>query len=102
MRIYTLYSSYSGFSVKSVDYHGTTYKVAAESVKQAFFFAHNQKWSDGPDASAGIVEIYHRGGDKQGWHQLWCGCKIHGGLGIKNAMTKTALVKAMRSHECDD
>ncbi|KRF11035.1 hypothetical protein ASH02_19555 [Nocardioides sp. Soil796] len=100
LKLYTLYPSLTGFSVKSVDYDGRTSKIAAESVKQAYFYAHKVQWSQGPDSPAGIVEIYQRGGHDDGWHSLWCGCRIHWGIGLQHLMSKTALVRAMRDHEC--
>lgn len=102
MKLYTLYPTPSGFSVKSVDYDGRTYKIAAESVSQAFYFAHNQRWTQGPDSPAGIVEVYQRGGNEEGWHSLWCGCRIHWGIGLEHLMTRTALVRAMREHKCNE
>lgn len=100
MRLYTLYPTGCSFSNKTVDYQGTELSIAAESIKQAFHFAYNQSWSDGPDSPAGIVELYQRGGGKRGWHQLWCGCRIHGGIGLRNAMPRSEIVNAMRSHSC--
>lgn len=100
MKLYTLYPTSSGFSAKSVEYDGRSYEIAAESVKQAFYLAHNSRWSLGPDDPSGIVEFYQRGGSEAGWHTLWCGCRIHGGIGLKHLMSKAALVQAMRTHQC--
>lgn len=100
MRLYTLYPKGGSFSNKTIDYQGTELSIAAESIKQAFYFAHNLAWSAGPESPAGIVEHYQRGGGERGWHRLWCGCRIHGGIGLRNAMPKTEIVGAMRSHTC--
>lgn len=100
MKLYTLYPTSSGFSVKSVDYDGRLFEIAAESVKHAFYLAHNVRWSRGPNDPTGIVEFYQRGGPDAGWHKLWCGCQVHGGIGLKHLMSETALVRAMRAHQC--
>ena len=101
MKLYTLYPYVHGFSVKTIDYDGRSYKIAAESVRQAYCFAHHDLWEQSPDNPAGIVEIYQRAGHEEGWHTLWCGCRIHWGIGLQHLMTKTSLVRAMHEHECD-
>jgi len=100
MRLYTLYPTGGGFSNKTIDYRGIELSVAADSIKQAFFFAYKKARSAGPLSPAGIVEFYQRSGDDRGWHQLWCGCRMHRGIGLRNGMTKTEIVAAMRSHTC--
>jgi hypothetical protein len=99
IRLYELYpGGRSGLSTQTSDYHGETYKVAAFSIRQAYWLVGNRQWADGPDRPIGIVEHYTKNGPAEGWHRLWDGCRIHWGLGLGHAASKTAITRAMRDH----
>lgn len=99
-RIYQLYPTLSGFSAKTIDYHGEQLHVAAVSIKQAMFFAHQSRWADSADNPLGIVEKYKRDAGAPGDHWLWCGCRIFGGL-FQDKQTKTSITRTMREHLAD-
>lgn len=94
-RIYTLYpSGRGGFTNKSIAYHGTEYRVAAISIKQAYYLAHKRKWITETTAS-GIVSIYMR----ECGHQLWDGCVGHEyDLGLGHADGVRKINDAVRNH----
>lgn len=98
IRIYHIYQGPRGLSSKSVDYQGETLKVAATSIKQAYYFAGNRQWAGDVDRPLGLVEHYKRGGPDEGWHRLWDGCLIHHGLGLEHGLSQTRITAAMRGH----
>lgn len=99
LKIYTLYGSPGGsLSAKTSDYLGELMNVAAVSIKQAYYFAGNNKWAESPENPAGIVEYYRREAGAPGDHFLWCGCRIFGGLAIKHQSSAAATRKAMAKH----
>lgn len=91
-KVYELYPCSGGFSVKTVDYHGTAYLVAATSVRQAYAVAYKHVWID-PHAThpVGIMAIYNT---KPGF-ELWCGCNGHGVIG--GAPDHGAGIRAIRA-----
>ena len=99
-RLYELYpGGPSGLSNQSVDYHGRFILVAAGSIRQAYWLAGHMKWAASADAPVGVIESYIRGGPDEGWHELWDGCRIHHGLGLRSGASKTAITRAMKAHE---
>ena len=99
VRLYELYpGGRSGLSTQTKDYHGEWYKVAAVSIRQAYWLVGNRQWAAGPDEPVGVVEHYTKYGPPEGWHRLWDGCRIHGGLGLDHGASRTAIAEAMRAH----
>jgi hypothetical protein len=98
IKVYNLFPSWRGLSAMTADYHGETIKVAAASIRQAYYLAGRMVWSGGPDQPLGVLEHYTRDGPDEGWHLLWCGCRIHGGIGLKHGAGKRAIVAAMQTH----
>ena len=88
-------------STKTADYLGQFVDVAAVSIKQAFFFAGNRQWAEGPDGPAGIVEYYQRGAGPPGDHRLWCGCQIYGGL-FRHGDSGRTIREKMEKHVCSE
>ncbi len=77
--VYELYPCSGRFSNKVIDYNGTAYLVAANSVRQAYAVAdHPCEWIN-PEARhlVGVVSIYRR---EKGF-RLWCGCSGHDIIG---------------------
>lgn len=97
-KIYELYPHRGSFSTKTVNYNGTTYAVAATSIRQAFAVAHAESWIDPHDSHpVGIVSIY----SVPTGYTLWCGCRGHhltGGY-VRHAAGVTALRAAIKSHD---
>ncbi|MCF6391040.1 hypothetical protein L2K20_29120 [Mycobacterium sp. MBM] len=97
-RIYELYPLRHTFSVKISDYSGTTYSVAAASIKQAFAVAHGDTWID-PNAThpVGVVAIYK----VPTGLTLWCGCSGHDLTGgrVRHGVGVTALRAAIKFHD---
>lgn len=98
IRIYELFDGPRGLSAQTRDYHGILYMVSAVSIRQAYYLAGHMQWASDLDKPIGIVEHYTRGGADEGWWQLWCGCRIHHGLGIRHGTPKTRISAAMRAH----
>jgi hypothetical protein len=98
IRLYEIYPTGADFSARTYDYHGVGYDVAATSIRQAYFLAGHKTWATDPDAPIGIIQIYTRNGDPEGWWQLWDGCRIHHGLNLPGAASKTAISRAMHRH----
>lgn len=98
VKVYDLFPCGRGLSAMTADYHGETITVAAGSIRQAYYLAGRMVWSGGPGQLVGVVERYTRGGPDEGWYQLWCGCRIHGGLCLKHGAGQRAIVAAMRRH----
>jgi hypothetical protein len=98
-RIYKLYPTGAGFSNNTVDYHGVSYSVAAATSRQAHALAQRKTWASTEAAQPqGIVEIYQRGRDDPGDHLLWCGCRIHWGIGISHGDGVQTIRAAMDKH----
>lgn len=99
-RVYTLYPKGSSFSNKSQDYAGEQWHVLTDSLRQAYFYAYQQIGAQGPEKPEGIIERYRRGGwgDGQGWHALWCGCRLHEFYGFEHGKTRAAVVRTMNTH----
>ena len=68
------------------------------SIRQAYWLVGHRSGRTAPDTPVGIVEHYTRNGPPEGWHRLWDGCRIHHGIGLNHAASKTAIVRAMRGH----
>ena len=98
VRLYEIYPAAGGFSAKTVDYRGEIVKVAAVSIRQAYALAARRDGLEGPDQPVGIVEHYTKNGPPDGWHRLWDGCRIHGGIGLKHGASRTAITQAMQRH----
>lgn len=98
IRLYEIYPAGRGFSAQSSDYHGVIYKVAAVSIRQAYFFAGNYTWATDPNNPIGLVEVYNKHVVGEGWHHLWDDCRIHGGVGISHGDSRTRIASAMRQH----
>lgn len=74
IKVYELYQCGTGFSVQTVDYHGTVYTVSATSIQQAYAVAYKDVWINPRDERpVGIVSIYRRDTGPT----LWCGCSGH-------------------------
>ena len=101
-RIYVLYPSGGGFSNDTIDYHGTSYAVAAASSRQAHVLARGGVWATDPARPQGIVEIYEKGTGEPGDHRLWCGCRVFWGLGVRHGAGARAITAAMRKHLAED
>lgn len=97
-KVYVVFPSGTGFSSKTIDYHGVAIYVAAVSIKQAYYLAGNRVWVDDIDQPRGIIQHYQRGGDPRGWYRLWDGCLIHGGLSIEHGDGKRKIIAGMREH----
>lgn len=96
IRLYELYPAGgpSGLSTRMVGYFvDVSYRVAARSVRQAYWLVSHREWATGPEDPVGIVDHYTRG-----VHLLWDGCRSHGDLGLRPGSSKTAVVAAMRRH----
>lgn len=98
MRLYTLFPTTRGFSNKTIDYHGEDLMIAAESIRQAYAFAHNDTWATSSKQPRGIVATYEREGHRDGWYLLWCGCRVFD-VGFQHGMTSTAIMRVMARHE---
>jgi hypothetical protein len=102
IRVYELYpQGLGGFSVKTVDYHGTKMSVAATSVRQAYAVAHKGAWIDpGHNYPIGIVSVY----DRDRGTTLWCGCSGHRVMGgqVRHGAGIRALRAAIDAHHCDE
>jgi hypothetical protein len=105
IRIYELFPLWrGGFSVKTIDYDGTTLTVAATSVRQAYALAYKESWIDPVDIDlvgihlVGIVSIERR----TSGIKLWCGCHGHNLTGgyVPHGAGITALRKAIEAHQC--
>lgn len=99
IRVYDLFPYWGGFSVKTVDYQGTTLTVAATSVRQAYALAYKYIWIVPADHHpVGIVSI-ERGTTGT---TLWCGCSGHNVTGgyVPHGAGITALRKAIEAHQC--
>ena len=101
-KLYMLYPAGSGFSNDTVDYHGTSYAVAASNNRQAHVLANRDVWVRSADEPQGIVEIYRRDLGAPGDHQLWCGCRIYGGLNLRHLAGVRAIRAAMREHLAEE
>ena len=97
-KIYQLYPTGLGFSNDTVDYHGTSYSVAAGNNRQAHYLAGQEIWATDAVSPQGIVETYRRGAGEPGDHRLWCGCRIFGGLGLQHGAGVRAIRTAMKRH----
>jgi hypothetical protein len=98
-KIYELYPTLGGFSVKTIDYHGTLLKVAATSVRQAYAVAYKDVWiNPADDHPVGIVLIHRRNSPPS----LWCGCSGHGVTGghVNHGDGIRALRAAIAAHQC--
>jgi hypothetical protein len=75
IKIYDLHPCWGGgFSVKTIDYDGTTFTVSATSIRQAYAVAYKRAWIDPTnDHPVGVVSIYRRNTGMT----LWCGCSGH-------------------------
>jgi|SRR5680860_1202784 len=98
LKVYQLYPMGGGFSNNTENYDGTYYYVAAVNNKQAHFFARSGLWAKTIENPAGIVDVYTRSSSPQGWHRLWCGCRIHGGIGVEHNQGVRALRAALAAH----
>jgi|tagenome__1003787_1003787.scaffolds.fasta_scaffold16436492_1 hypothetical protein len=98
VKTYDLYPCGRGFSAKTADYQGEIIQVVAVSIRQAYYLAGKTIWADGPDRPVGVVEHYTKNGPEEGWHRLWCGCRIHGGIRLQHGAGKRAIATAMRAH----
>jgi hypothetical protein len=101
VRLYEIYPRGGGFSTRTVDYHGQAISVAAVSIRQAYWLAGRGMWASSADNPVGIVESYGRNSHPGGWYRLWDGCRIHGGLCLDRAASRTAITRAMRRHLAD-
>jgi hypothetical protein len=101
IKVYELYPLGLGFSVQTIDYHGTALMVAATSVRQAYAVAHKRIWID-PEHTypVGIVSTYRRATG----FTLWCGCTGHSVTGgaVEHGAGIRALRAAIDAHHCDD
>ncbi|MCU1697354.1 MAG: hypothetical protein JWR34_3417 [Mycobacterium sp.] len=99
IKAYEIYPCFGSFSVRSVDYSGTKFTVAATTVRQAYAVAHKKTWINPTDSHpVGIVSIYRRGTGTT----LWCGCSGHDVTGgqVRHGAGITALRKAINAHPC--
>ena len=98
MRIFQLYPAGAGFSNEVHDFEVNCHYVAAGGVRQAYYFANQEKWSAGPESPGGIVAIHTRCEDARELHDLWCGCLLSAGIGISHGDGERLLKAAMYRH----
>lgn len=98
-RTYTLFPTGRGFSNKTGDYRGQSLTIVAHTIRQAYGLAFNDVWALDSSHPVGIVESYEREGHPEGWHELWCGCRLHGGIGFDHAQRASVITAVMRRHE---
>ncbi|MET4432081.1 hypothetical protein [Mycolicibacterium sp. 624] len=99
IKAYDLFPRRGGFSVKTADYNGTTFAVAATSVRQAYALAYQDSWvNPNDDRPVGIVSIYRAGTGTT----LWCGCSGDDVTGsqVRHGAGITAIRKAIQAHHC--
>ena len=60
IRVYELYPTMSGFSVKTSDYGGIVFAVAAVSIKQAYYYAYQKTWAQDTENPLGVLWIYDK------------------------------------------
>lgn len=101
-KLYVIYPTGGGFSNDTVDYRGTSYAIAAASSRQAHVLANQDVWAKSADQPQGIVEIYRRDLGAPGDHQLWCGCRIFGGLNLRHLAGVRAIRGAMKEHLAEE
>ena len=78
VRVYVLFPYRGSFSVKTEDYRGVVYTVAATNVRQAYAVAHNKVRIDPEESDpVGIISICDGGTGTT----LWCGCAGHEVIG---------------------
>jgi len=63
---YEVYPTLFGVSCYSKYYNGTSIKVMAKSIKQAYYLAHNRIWMK-DENDMGVKEIYVRGEGYTNW-----------------------------------
>lgn len=69
LRVYRLFPQWDGgFSTKTAHYNGRSLDVAAVSIRQAYYFAGNDVWAEGPESPAGVLQSYVRGQGHLCWH----------------------------------
>lgn len=69
LRVYRIFPRWDGgFSTKTADYRGAFYDVAAVSIRQAYYYAGRDVWAAGPDAPAGVLQMYRRDVGCVCWH----------------------------------
>lgn len=99
IKAYELYPRRGGFSVKTADYNGTTFTVAAISVRQAYALAHRRaQINPNDERPVGVLSIYRVGTGTT----LWCGCSGHNVTGgqVRHGAGITAIRKAIQAHGC--
>jgi hypothetical protein len=75
LRVYELYETMFGFSARTWDYvrfKGPIVRVAARTIRQAYFLAGHGIWTDGP-GSPGIVEVLDERDGPDGRWVCWNG-----------------------------
>ena len=63
IKVYELYPSNGGLSVKTIDYQGEIFGVASISVKQAYYFVYNKVWAYDIENPLGIIWTYNKWND---------------------------------------
>ena len=89
VKVYELYPSANGFTNSTIGYRGHITAIAAVSIKQAYYFGHNEVWADNDARPIGIIWKYERGrpnGDRQVASGAWTytqGEEPRHGVGVK-------------------
>jgi hypothetical protein len=96
LKIYDLYpGGRRGFTNQSVEYRGTVYHIAANSIKQAYWCAYNHHWISGPNET-GIVVIY----DRSRGYRLWDDCEGHEyAIPVRHGYGVRKINDAIREHQ---
>lgn len=100
VKTYHLYGLPGGghLSNQMFDYRGQATAVAAVSIKQAFYYAHNNVWAEDPDNPRGILSVYNR--LSQPDTKLWTGVKLFGGQMPEHMASKRQTIAWM--HEVEE
>jgi hypothetical protein len=96
VRVYELYPVGGGYSVKTIDYEGVIYAIAATSVKQAYYFAYNEVWAKDAEKPRGILWKYNKWAKEEGGdHTFFDGTKGWGEGEPQHGDKKQVIIKWM-------
>jgi hypothetical protein len=103
VKVYELYLTGGGFSVKTIDYNGRVIAVAATSVKQAYYLAYNKVWAKDSEVPLGIIWTYNKwekGPDHTFWNGTtgW-GLDGYGASSPQHGEGKKAIIRWMKEME---
>lgn len=97
VKVYHLYPTMGGYTAKSIAYHGQYVAVAAVSIKQAYYFAHNDIWAESVERPAGKLYEYYRGSGTKVFTGRWTAdARLKHGAGIR--AIQQFMRQFMRSH----